>query len=216
MLIDMIISSFFDVIGSLVSQWGITLFTVLLAVIFGTGQYLLLGFVKQVSKDLRKKKVDIAVTYRIVIVVQYVVSAILILVVLQIILGSYYSAKLIIAATLVSYIPATIIMGILSYRFYSWYKSNRNTISLLFFIGTAMVCIYQSVGVPINCYYIWSKKPIDIDEQSQVNFPKITPQSAWDIEFYLSLCNLYSIEFGLSLCMGRVRSTLTLLLTYVR
>src|SRR5262249_29301541 len=128
MLIDMIISSFIDVIGSLTSQWGIVLFIVLLAVIFGTGQYLLLGFVKQVSKDLRKKKIDIAVTYRIVVVVQYVVSAILILVVLQIILGSYYSARLIIAATLVSYIPATIIMGILSYRFYSWYKSNKNTI----------------------------------------------------------------------------------------
>jgi len=119
MLIDMIISSFIDVIGSLTSQWGVVLFTVLLAVIFGTGQYLLLGFVKQVSKDLRKKKVDIAVTYRIVVVVQYVVSAILILMVLQIILGSYYSARLIIATTLVSYIPATIIMGILSYRFYS-------------------------------------------------------------------------------------------------
>jgi hypothetical protein len=80
-----------------------------LTVIYGTGEYLLLRFVMQVSKDLRKKK-DIAVT----MVVQYVVSAILILVVLQL-LGSYFSARLIIAATLVSYILATIIMGILSY-----------------------------------------------------------------------------------------------------
>jgi len=183
MLIDMIISSFIDVIGSLTSQWGVVLFTVLLAVIFGTGQYLLLGFVKQVSKDLRKKKIDIAVTYRIVVVVQYIVSAILILVVLQIIFGSYYSARLIIAATLVSYIPATIIMGILSYRFYSWYKSNKNTISLLFLIGSAMVCIYQGVSVSINCYYVWSKKPTDIYEQSQVTFPKITPQSAGILSF---------------------------------
>jgi hypothetical protein len=58
-----------------------------------------------------------------------------------------------------------------------------------------MVCIYQGVSVTINCYYIWSKKPIDIYEQSQVNFPKITPQSAG----ILSFIYLYAIFIPLNL-----------------
>jgi MFS family permease len=187
MLIDMIISSFFDVIGGkLVSRFGLVLFIILLAIIFGAGQYLLLGFVKQVSKDLRKRKRDINLTYKLVDIIQYAVSGILILLITQIILGSYFSTGLIIAATLVSYIPATAIMGLLSYRFYSWYKSNRNAISLLFLIGSAMVGINLGVGVTIHSYYIWSKKPIEITAQPQVNFPKITPQSIGILSaFYL-------------------------------
>jgi hypothetical protein len=67
MLVDMIISSFFDIIGGkLASTLGLVLFIVLLVVIFGMGQYLLLGFVQQVSKDLRKRKRDINLTYRLV------------------------------------------------------------------------------------------------------------------------------------------------------
>jgi hypothetical protein len=114
LLADMIIFSFFDVlVESLASSWGIMLFILPLTVIYGTGQYLL-GFEMQVSKDLKKKS-DIAVTNGMVVVVQYAVSVILILAVLQILLGSYFSARLIIPATFVSYIPATIIMGILGY-----------------------------------------------------------------------------------------------------
>jgi hypothetical protein len=36
-----------------------------------------------------------------------------------------------------------------------------------------------------------------------LNNSKIGISQNWDIELYLPLCNLYSIEFGLSLCMGR-------------
>jgi len=113
MLVDMIISSFFDVIGTkLVSRFGLVLFVMLFAIIFGTGQYLLLGFVKQVSKDLRKRKRDINLTYKLVTIIQYAVSGILILLITQIILGSYFSTRLIIAATLVSYIPASALCNV--------------------------------------------------------------------------------------------------------
>jgi hypothetical protein len=175
LLIDMVISSFFDIIGKKVS--AMLIFMVLLAIIFAGGQYILLGFVKSVSKGLRSKKTDINITYRAVTIIQYVISVILVILVLQILLASYFSSSLIIAATIVSYIPATIIMALLSYRFYSWYKLNRNTISLLFLIGSAMVGINLGVGVVIHSYYIWSHKPTNIVAQPQVSFPTITPKS---------------------------------------
>ena len=186
----MIISSFFDIIGGkLASIFGLVLFIVLLLVIFGTGQYLLLGFVKQASKDLRKRKRDINLTYTLVTIIQYVVFGILILLSIELVFGSYFSTRLIIASTLVSYIPAAAIMWLLSYRFYSWYKSNRNAISLLFLVGSAMIAVNLGVGLVIHSYYIWSKKPIDITTvQSQITFPKITPQSAGIVSaFYLYL-----------------------------
>lgn len=107
----------------------------------------------------------INVTYRLVTITQYAVFGSLILLSIQMIFDSYFSARLIIAATLVSYIPTTAIMGLLSYRFYSWYKSNGNAISLLFLIGSAMVGINLGIGLAIHSYYIWSKKPIDITAQ---------------------------------------------------
>ena len=103
----MIISSFFDIIGGkLASIFGLVLFIVLLLVIFGTGQYLLLGFVRKASKDLRKRKRDINLTYTLVTIIQYVVFGILILLSIELVFGSYFSTRLIIASTLVSYIPA--------------------------------------------------------------------------------------------------------------
>ena len=77
---------------SLVSIWGIVLFILLLAIIFGGGQYLLLGFVKGVSKDLRTKKADVNITYRIVTIIQYVISAILVILVFQMLMASYFSS----------------------------------------------------------------------------------------------------------------------------
>jgi hypothetical protein len=44
--------------------------------------------------------------------------------------------------------------------------------------------------------------PTEIYAQSQVNFPKNNSKITWDIELYLPLCNLYSIEFAYLLTWG--------------
>src|SRR5205823_6654259 len=92
----------------------------------------------------------------------------------------YYSTNLTIAATVISYIPASIILAILSYRFFSWYRSNKNTISLLFFIGTGVLAINLAAGAIIHSYYILSSKRPSyyIGPQYQASFPKITLKSS--------------------------------------
>jgi hypothetical protein len=232
---DMIISSFIDVLGNFGSlTWRVVPFVIIYTIIYGVGQYLLLGFVKQVSRDLRSKKRDIDIMYRIVVIIQYVVSAILLVIILQIILSAFsynhhYSIYLIIAATIVSYIPASIIMGLLSYRFFSWYSSNKNAISLLFLIGTSMVAINVAVGVVIHSYYlVESHKALsttartaggagatsaaaDIGPQLQVNnFPKITPKSS----AIVSVLYLYAFFIPLNLAYLFAWSGCTVLLRY--
>jgi hypothetical protein len=184
--IDMIISSFSDVLLQHYSKQNIwvliTLFVAITAIIYAGGQYLLNDFVKKVSSKLRYTKRDIGLMYKILSIIQYVIVSIISIIILQIIFLHQYSLLLIILATIVSYIPASLILGILSYRFLAWFRTRRNSITLLFFIGSGMVGVNLAVGVVIHSYYMWSEKPAKIiTEQSQiataVTFPEITPQS---------------------------------------
>jgi hypothetical protein len=212
--IDMLISSFLDVNGGKAvfsSAWGIGLFVVVIGSIFISAQYLLLGFVKKVSKEIRTKKSDMNAIYTMVTICQYVISGILVSIILQIIFLAQFFSILIILATLTSYIPASLIMCILSYRFYSSYKSSKNNISLLFFLGVAMVAINVGVGAIIHSYYIWTEKPnviqasknfkntgSDYDSNSKYNynFPKITPRAVGST---ISLIYLYGFFIPLNL-----------------
>lgn len=203
LLVDMILSSFFDVLGQkLVSTWGLVLFIGNTMIIFGVGQYLLLGYVKRATQDLRTKKVGIKITYKIVEVVQYVVCGIIGLIILQIIFYSQYSTKLIIAATIVSYIPACAIMLLLSYRFYLWFRLGRNAITFLFLIGSFFVGINLGAGVILHNYYLWTIKPYNIVPQLQIKFPIMTPTSSGIVSimylyvFFIPLNLAYLFAWG--------------------
>jgi hypothetical protein len=185
LVIDMLISSFSDVFlpevhSSTQNVTGLIVsFIVLAIIIYGGGQLLLNGFVKRVSTELRNKKRDIGLMYKVLIIIQYIIVSIISVIILQIIFLHQYSTSLIILATIVSYVPASVILGILSYRFLAWFKTRRNSITLLFFIGSGMVGVNLAVGMVIHSYYIESVKPDIITEQSQIPaaYPKITPQS---------------------------------------
>jgi hypothetical protein len=192
----MILSSFFDVLGQrLVSTWGLVLFIVNTMIIFGVGQYLLLGYVKQTTEGLRIKKVGIKVTYRIVVVVQYLVCGVLGLIILQMIFNSYYSTWLIIVATIISYVPACVIMLLLAYRFYLWYRLRRNAITLLFLVGSFFVGVNLAAGVVLHNSYLWTNKPENTAPQSHINFPIMTPSSSG----IMSMMYLYAFFIPLNL-----------------
>lgn len=73
-----------------------------------------------------------------VTIVQYILTAILILIIFQILTGSYYSTLLLIIATAISYTLAFAMMGLLAYRFFSWFKSNSNSVVLSYGLASAM------------------------------------------------------------------------------
>jgi hypothetical protein len=190
----MILSTFFDVWGqSLVSRCGLAVFIVNTTVIFGVGQYLLLTYVKHTTEDFQKKKLGIRVTYKVVEVVQYLVAGILALMILQMIFYSQYSIVLIIAATIISYVPASVILLLLAYRFFLWYKLSKNTITFLFLIGSFFVGVNLAAGVVLHNYYLWVNKPDTIVTNLHVNFPVITPGSSG------LMSNLYLYAFFIPL-----------------
>ena len=84
LIVDSIINSVADFIFDRIATfWGIALF-VLFGGIYGAGQFFILKFVKQKTKDIRDRSLYLNLIHRVVTVVQYSFTAILLFVILQI------------------------------------------------------------------------------------------------------------------------------------
>jgi hypothetical protein len=111
--------------------------------VFGLfGQYLLVGYVKNKTISSKSSTVlRLQVLHKVFIIFQYALVGILVAVILQILVGNYYSTVLLIAVTSFSYILALIMLGILSLRFFSWFNPFRNSVVLCFGLTSAALVI---------------------------------------------------------------------------
>ena len=127
------------------STWRIPIFTIV-AIIYMVGQYIILEYVKQKSEEIRRRKqLPINVLHKIVTIVQYSLTAVIAVVILQVTIGSYYITFAITTATAISYGLTIGMMILLSVRFFSWFKSNRNY--TVFFYGLS------SISITINAIF---------------------------------------------------------------
>lgn len=107
-----------------------------------TAQYLLLEFVKKKSREIRnKEQLHLKITHQIVTIVQYVLTALLAVIVSEMILTSIYSILLVQVIIGISYSLAIAMLGLLAQRFFSWFKSNRNVVVLLYGLSGVMLAI---------------------------------------------------------------------------
>src|SRR5262245_32270555 len=139
LIIDISLSNISDMI-SISINWGFTAF-ISIAVTYIVGEYLILDFVMQKSRDIRLKSPHFNRLTTVMTIVQYVLSAIIILIILQIIVNSYYSTSFLIWTSSISYAMASIIFVILALEFLSWYKSNRNSVVLLYGVSSIITSI---------------------------------------------------------------------------
>ena len=106
------------------------------------GQYLLLEFVKRKSREIRtKQQLHIKMIHRIVTIAQYVLTALLVVISSEMIVTSTYSILLVAVVIGISYTLAMVMLGLLAQRFFSWFKSNRNLVVLLYGLSAAMLAI---------------------------------------------------------------------------
>ena len=133
LIIDISLSNISDII-SVSTSWGFSAF-IAIVIVYAVGQYLILDFVKQRSMGIRSKSPHFNRLSTVVTIVQYVLTAIIVFVILQIFLNSYYYISMLTWNLSVSYAMASIIMVILAREFFSWYRSNRNFIILSYSIS---------------------------------------------------------------------------------
>src|ERR671910_1395366 len=133
LIIDSSLSNISDIIR-VSTNWGFSAF-ISVAIVYAIGQYLVLEFVKQRSMGIRSKSPRFNSLSTVVTIVQYVLTAIIVFVILQIFLNSYYYTSMLTWNLSISYAMASIIMVILALEFFSWYRSNRNFIVLSYSVS---------------------------------------------------------------------------------
>ncbi len=192
---DMIISSFYDVLTSsllpndiqfqtsdFVSATTIILFIVITAIIYGVGWTFFSALIDNAGKSLQKspmpyfEQISKALT-----IIKYAIFGILSLLVIEMLFFSYYHSFLLIAATVVSYVPASVILCMLCYNLLFWYRSNRRRyVVLLYALSTAMVAIAIGLNAAIYSGLLLLQKPdiISSSQLEEVHFTEISVSTA--------------------------------------
>jgi hypothetical protein len=137
---DLLISYMYIGGVSLSPSWAIAAYAII-SVVFIITQYLILGFVQKMNKEVSKTPVLIDKLGKSIIVIVSVFTALLISVFLFMILTSYYPSSLLAICLAISYISTIFIFGILSLRFLSWYRSSNNFLVMLYGISSLALSI---------------------------------------------------------------------------
>jgi hypothetical protein len=156
-----------------VSPIGIGLF-ITIAMIYGIGQYIVLNTVKAAIKQSEAKVwTNVNLVRNAVTITQYVLIAMMVLIVLQIVINSsYYTSLLSIGAT-ISYGLAAILTGLLAYWFLSWFRRNRALVVLMYGLAAAMISVNAIDTIIYFDIVIFGAKPIVTTPDSEVLFPDI-------------------------------------------
>lgn len=124
-------------------DWNVAIFIVM-ALVYAIGQYVILEFVKTKIKQARtatSRQSNITVIHKVVSTIQYILIALLVLLVLEMIITSSYNVSILTAAIGFSYILAIMLMALLAKRFFSWFKSNHNLVVLTYAISISLLSI---------------------------------------------------------------------------
>ena len=167
-----------SVVNSIQSDpnWRVAGFTVIGAV-YVIGQYLVLSFVNHKSRTIMmKEKLHLKAIYKIVVIVQSVLTVILVYVLVQMVITSSYDIFMLIAAMTISYSLASTMLGLLAQRFFSWFRSNKNVVLLLYGLSSAILSV-NSIFTLVFVDYILFSKPIEVLPYIATNPPFFVPGS---------------------------------------
>ena len=145
------------------SGFSVPLFVCMGIVVIG-GQLYILQFVRQKSSQIRKKAAYLRISYNIVFLIQYLVVSIFVFVLVQLITTQQYSTIALTIVTTATYGLTIGLMGIFTMIFFSWYKSNRNSVVILIYgLSFAAVVIASAIFLT-GSLYRFVEKPTYISE----------------------------------------------------
>jgi hypothetical protein len=141
LIVDSQISIIADiVVPQIVSFWGVALFVTISAV-YVVGQYFMLEMVKSKIRQSKFKPAYIDITEKFVTAIQYFLAVITISVVVEVLAMAAYHTDLLIVATTIRYGLAIILMGLLAWRLFSWFKINKSLVVLLYGLAASTIIV---------------------------------------------------------------------------
>jgi hypothetical protein len=166
LITDYLLSNIADIISDqLKSNAGIALFIV---ISFATiaGQLYIVKMIRNmtVKQNLRKSRLG-----KIVEISQYMLIIVIIIVIIQIIFVSIYFTNILSVSTAISYGITIVIMGSLSWKLLTWFKSSMNLALLLYGLAAGLIAL-NSIFSIILFDSILMEKPQTVSRQSEVIF----------------------------------------------
>jgi hypothetical protein len=223
LIVDTALERISDLLGaqSAASDMRVALFIVISGIAYGIGQYLILSFVRYRSKQIigttegRTRKKDdnkasssfysrLTLIHRMVSIVQYMLTAILVSVILLILFESYFYTNLLILSTVISYTLSIFLLSLLARRFFSWYRSNRNLVVLSYGLASAILTINLALTVAFMTSILLSK-PVEIRTHLTTIWPVFSSDSPMGM-----LNSAYVISGIISFMLMWVSTTLLL------
>lgn len=168
LLVDTALERISELIGA--SEMKTEIFIVISIIAYGAGQYIILSSVHEKTKKMLAGSgannsfvSQIKRLHRLVLVVQFILSAILVSIILLVIFESRYDTILITAATAISYTFAIALAGLLARSFFKWFKSNRNSVVLSYGLAASAITINLAFAVSFMIPILISKPPEIMD-----------------------------------------------------
>ncbi|HEU4445192.1 MAG TPA: hypothetical protein VFR94_11010 [Nitrososphaeraceae archaeon] len=119
---------------------------IVMGVIALVGQFCILEFVRQKSSHIRKRVAELEYSYKIVSLAQYLVIAVFVFVLVEITTIKQYPTISLIIVTVITYGLNIGLMAVFTNIFFSWYRSNRNSVVvLLYALSFAAVVIASTI-----------------------------------------------------------------------
>jgi hypothetical protein len=146
-VVIIIIDYFFTVdidVSEFDSVWRKILFVLTVVIGYGLGTWFLLGYVQQRSTEIRSRVVGIM--HQAVIIIQFFLLAITLALIYE------RNEILLILLFIVSSISASIVLGLLAFRFFSWYRIGKNLITLAFGLASAGLGVAISDNIATHSF----------------------------------------------------------------
>jgi hypothetical protein len=174
-LIDVAIGSLVDIYYDfMISPIGLSLFVAEIGVLsFGT--YFILKMTGHKIRTRNVKQTRDRAIENVVWPVFYAMIAIMAFVFLQIILFSGYYTPILAIAPAISYGFAVFMMGLLAYRFFSWFGRNKALVVLLYGLASTSAAIYVLLLAVIFYVEIFIHQPVVTTLESAGSFPAVEP-----------------------------------------
>jgi hypothetical protein len=132
LLIDATLVKIYDFIVSIsINEILFTAF-IIITCIYVISQYTILKFTENRIKKSKTEWTMPEVIHKTVRISQYVLSGVLVITVLEILFRSHYDTFILETVIIVSYGLSVITLGLLAQRFFSWFRSRRSIVILLY------------------------------------------------------------------------------------
>ena len=143
LLVDISTIKISDLVSSHVATSSTIALYISITITYVVGQYFVLEFVKRKSSMIRDKdtKLHLNILHRVSMITQYILLGLLALVILQIVIRSYYDTIFLTSAMTISYALATVMLSFLAQRFFSWFRLNKNAVVLLYGLSSTTLAI---------------------------------------------------------------------------